>query len=198
MSEPVGTSGGAARGPSDLEIAMGGGKRFAARLEQLADAKELHDDAAERHQQALSDLNLGQDVVKANQTAQGKLAGAERTLANAQKRGAEIEEKGTAAAVQIGKQATKEAEAKISEAQQNAAAMTAEAEALMKAATETKAQADALMVSAKQADEEVKLAEAAVDRLEARTKADRDYVQQMRGKLCDLQDYIDRALRDIG
>ena len=180
MSEPVGTSGGAARGPSDLEIAMGGGKRFAARLEQLADAKELHDDAAERHQQALSDLNLGQDVVTANQTAQAKLAEAERTLANAQKRGAEIEEKGTAAAVQIGKQATKEAEA------------------LMKAATETKAQADALMVSAKQADEEVKLAEAAVDRLEARTKADRDYVQQMRGKLCDLQDYIDRALRDIG
>jgi hypothetical protein len=44
MSDPVGTVGGAAH-VSDMEVAMMGGSKFMQRLQQLADAKDSHDEA---------------------------------------------------------------------------------------------------------------------------------------------------------
>ncbi len=63
MSDPIGTVGSAPHGGSDFEIAAAGGGRFMQRLEQLAKARDAHDEALAR-------LNLGQDTVAAHDAAQ--------------------------------------------------------------------------------------------------------------------------------
>jgi hypothetical protein len=78
MTDPTGTAG--AVKESDLALATQGGPRFMARLEQLGDATD-------KHEQAFAQLEIGQSAVAAFNQAQQKLAEAEhlRKLAEAER-----------------------------------------------------------------------------------------------------------------
>jgi hypothetical protein len=68
MVDPVGTVG--ASKENILDVATAGGPKFMARLEQLADATD-------KHEQALAQLEIGQSALAAFNRAQQKLAEAE-------------------------------------------------------------------------------------------------------------------------
>jgi chromosome segregation ATPase len=74
MADPTGTSG--AIKENSLDAAAKGGPKFMARLQQLADATD-------RHEEALAQLQIGQSALAAFNQAQGKLAEAEHKLAEA-------------------------------------------------------------------------------------------------------------------
>jgi hypothetical protein len=73
-ADPTGTSG--AVKENILDVATAGGPKFMARLEQLADATD-------KHEQALVQLGIGHSALAAFNQAQGKLAEAEHKLAEA-------------------------------------------------------------------------------------------------------------------
>jgi hypothetical protein len=76
MVDPMGTAGGAKE--NILDVATKGGPKFMARLQQLADATD-------RHEEALARLQIGESALAAFNRAQQKLAEAEalRTEADA-------------------------------------------------------------------------------------------------------------------
>jgi hypothetical protein len=74
MADPVGTAG--AIKENILDVATAGGPKFMARLQQLADATDKHD-------QAFARLEIGESAVAAFNNAQQKLAEAERKVAEA-------------------------------------------------------------------------------------------------------------------
>jgi protein-tyrosine-phosphatase len=78
MVDPTGTSGAVQQ--SDLMLATQGGPRFMARLEQLGDATD-------KHEQAFAKLEIGQSAVAAFNQAQHELASAaaSRKLAEAER-----------------------------------------------------------------------------------------------------------------
>jgi chromosome segregation ATPase len=79
MPDPMGTVGAPRVAPeSDLSIASRGGPKFMDRISQLAEASD-------RHEQALANLKLGQDVIAAHAEARRKLADADAKLAEAEK-----------------------------------------------------------------------------------------------------------------
>ena len=197
MSDPIGTSG-AAKAQSDLEVAIGGGRRFMDRLQQLADATGAHEDAADRHTQALKELNLGQTATDALASAQAKLIEADHVLTDARKRAADIEQKSIATAVLVGKQALKEAEAKVAEAQEQATKLTEEALGQM-------SEAQAANVEMQARLEEVNVTRAELERrvhdADDRSKDvtfQKEHAQRMLAKLVDLRNHIDTVLKGMG
>jgi chromosome segregation ATPase len=77
MADPTGTAGAAgAIQQSGFDVAVKGGPKFMARLEQLADA-------ADRHDAAFAKLEIGENALAAFNQAQHKLAEAEHKLAEA-------------------------------------------------------------------------------------------------------------------
>jgi hypothetical protein len=76
MADPTGTVGKVAESAPDLALALRGGPKFIARLQQLADARDEHDAALVR-------LNLGREVEPAVAEARSQLADArnDRTAA---------------------------------------------------------------------------------------------------------------------
>jgi hypothetical protein len=67
MADPTGTSGLSAAQQSDLALATQGGPKFMARLQQLADATDAHE-------QAFAKARVGNDIAAALEHAQGTLA----------------------------------------------------------------------------------------------------------------------------
>jgi hypothetical protein len=77
MADPTGTAGAAgAIQQSGFDVAVKGGPKFMARLEQLADATDRHD-------AAFAKLEIGENALAAFNQAQQKLAEAEHKLAEA-------------------------------------------------------------------------------------------------------------------
>jgi hypothetical protein len=74
MADPVGTVG--ASKENILDVATAGGPKFMARLEQLADATD-------KHEQAFEQLEIGRSALAAFNQSQQKLAEAEHKLAEA-------------------------------------------------------------------------------------------------------------------
>jgi hypothetical protein len=78
MADPTGTAGAAgAIQQSGFDVAVKGGPKFMARLEQLADATDRHD-------AAFAKLEIGENALAAFNQAQEKLAEAEHKLAEAE------------------------------------------------------------------------------------------------------------------
>jgi len=197
MSDPIGTAG-ATKAQSDLEFAVGGGRRFADRLQQLADAADRYDEAKAGYEKALNNLQLGQAAANALRTAQDKHTEADRVLTEAQRRAAEIEQRGTQAALLIDKRATEEAAAKVAETQKRAATLTGEAEALMATATKAKAEVESgltvIKARAESLDQDRLKHQTAVQE----TAAQHEHAQHMLARLVEIRDNLDRALRDMG
>jgi hypothetical protein len=83
MTDPTGTVGAPRQAEADFGLVLKGGAAFAARLQQLADARAEHDAAFEK-------LRLGQTAQAAFTEAQRKLEAAAVTLANAKCEAADI------------------------------------------------------------------------------------------------------------
>jgi hypothetical protein len=82
-ADPTGTVGAPRQAEADFGLVLKGGAAFAARLQQLADARAEHDAAFER-------LRLGKTAQAAFTEAQRKLEAAAVTLANAKREAADI------------------------------------------------------------------------------------------------------------
>jgi hypothetical protein len=76
MADPMGTVGRPTESAPDLALALRGGPKFIARLQQLADATD-------RHERALIQLNLGRDAEAALKEAAAQLEAAKRDRAAA-------------------------------------------------------------------------------------------------------------------
>ena len=140
MRDPIGTIGVTATQDSDVTLATKGGPKFMARLQQLADATDRHD-------QALARLNVGKDIETSLNEAKAKLADAEAARNQAAKTLADAKAKAT---VQIA-----EADQTLAKANQtviDANALQSEADKRLKQVAAREAAAEAAIAKAQRAE----------------------------------------------